>query len=141
MAVVSIRKAIVAAIIAHLKTITIANGYNTEIGNSVKDWSLSNIPIADLPCLEVNDPSEDTVRKGQKNYNTLIITITGRTITDDIDTARDLLADITLAMNTRPSYPVNVYSSLLMEKPELLPEIAAKEAVKVSLSYEVKYRN
>jgi hypothetical protein len=135
----SVRRLIVAAIVTQLKTITIGNGYNTEIGTSVVDWSIGTIDQADLPQIEVKDPSEVSERRGTLDYAELQIEIVGR-IVDTLDNARNLLTDITEAMKVGPAYPSNVYLSTLIEKPELLPDEKDKHAVKVTLAYEVKYR-
>ncbi|MCK5128156.1 MAG: hypothetical protein KAR42_18010 [candidate division Zixibacteria bacterium] len=135
----SVRRLIVAAIVAQLKTITILNEYNTEIGNSVVDWNIGNIDQAKLPQVEVKDPSESSTRKGTMDYAVLSIEIVGR-IVDTLDNARNLLTDITEAMKVGPAYPANVYLSTLTDKPELLPDEKDKKAVKVTMAYEVKYR-
>jgi hypothetical protein len=136
----SVRKEIIAAIIAQLKTITIVNGYNTEIGSSVKDWQVSNISMADLPMIEINDTGETSEIKGQYHYNILTVEIIGKIATASIDNARDLQKDIVVAMVDRPSFPLNVYHFLPADKPELLPEKADKQVVSITLSYEIKYR-
>lgn len=135
----SVRRLIVAAIVAQLKTITTGNGYNIQIGNSVVDWNIGNIDEAKLPQVEVKDPSESTTRRGSLDYAVLSVEIVGR-IMDTLDNARNLLTDITEAMKVGPAYPSNVYLSTLIDKPELLPDEKDKNAVKVTMVYEVKYR-
>lgn len=135
----SVRRLIVAAIVAQLKEITISNGYNIEIGNSVVDTNIGNIDQANLPQLEVKDPSETSTRRGTLDYAVLSIEIVGR-IVDTLDNARNLLTDITEAMKVGPTYPANVYLSELIDKPELLPDEKDKQAVKITIAYEVKYR-
>ncbi|MEE9356237.1 MAG: hypothetical protein V3U75_11660 [Methylococcaceae bacterium] len=135
----SVRRLIVAAIVAQLKTITTGNGYNIQIGNSVVDWNIGNIDEAKLPQVEVKDPSESTTRRGTLDYAVLSVEIVGRII-DTLDNARNLLTDITEAMKVGPAYPSNVYLSTLVDKPELLPDEKNKAAVKVTMVYEVKYR-
>ena len=135
----SVRRLIVAAIVAQLKTITILNGYNIELSGNVVDWNVGNIDQANLPQVEVKDPSESSERRGSLDYAELQIEIVGR-IVDTVDNARNLLTDITEAMKVGPSYPNNVYLSELLDKPELLPDEKDKKAVKVTTTYEVKYR-
>jgi hypothetical protein len=135
----SVRRLIVAAIVAQLKTITIANGYNIELSSNVVDWNIGNIDQANLPQVEVKDPSESSTRRGSLDYVVLTIEIVGRVV-DTLDNARNLLTDITEAMKVGPAYPANVYLSNLIDKPELLPDEKDKKAVKVSIAYEVKYR-
>lgn len=128
-----------AAIIAQLKTITIANGFNIELSGNVVDWNIGNIDQANLPQVEVKDPSESSTRRGSLDYAVLSIEIVGRII-DTLDNARNLLTDITEAMKVGPTYPSNVYLSELIDKPELLPDEKDKKAVKITIAYEVKYR-
>jgi len=135
----SVRRLIVAAIVAQLKTITIANGYNIELSSNVVDWNVGNIDQANLPQVEVKDPSESSTRRGSLDYAVLSIEIMGR-IVDTLDNARNLLTDITEAMKLGPAYPSNVYLSELIDKPELLPDEKDKHVVKVTIAYEVKYR-
>jgi hypothetical protein len=135
----SVRRLIVAAIVAQLKTITIANGYNIELSSNVVDWNVGNIDQANLPQVEVKDPSESSARRGSLDYVVLSIEIVGR-IVDTLDNARNLLTDITEAMKVGPAYPSNVYLSELIDKPELLPDEKDKKAVKITIAYEVKYR-
>ncbi len=137
---VTIRVAIIIAIVNQLKTINIANGYNTDIAENVVDWKLTNSSINDLPMVEVKDPSETTEIKGRLDYNVLSVELIGRIATTDMDVARNFLIDITEAMRNGPAYPVSVYDAELIEESELLPERRDKGAVKVSASYEIKYR-
>ncbi len=139
MAITSIRKLIVAAIITKLKTIKIVNGYNTDLADSVVDWQITNVAIDDLPQIEVKDPSASSERRGSMDYSTVSIELVGRVV-GTIDSARDFLTDMTAAMNDGPTYPDSVYLSELIDKPELAPDERDKRAVKVSMSYEVKYR-
>ncbi len=139
MSITSVRKLIIAAIVTKLKAITIANGYNTDLAESVVDWQITNVAIEDLPQIEVKDPSASTERRGSMDYNTLSVELVGRVV-GSIDSARDLLADMTAAMNDSPTYPANVYLSDLISKPELAPDEKDKRAVKVTMNYDVKYR-
>jgi hypothetical protein len=55
----TIRQSIITALIGILKTITVANGYDNEIGNKVYEWRTADINPADadeFPCLVVDDP-------------------------------------------------------------------------------------
>lgn len=139
-ATLSIRKSIVAAIIAQLKTISQVNGYHTDLNSNATEHLLTNTDILDLPMVEVRDGSEETEKRGTLSYNVLSIELVARIASTDIDDARNLLKDITEALKTRPAYPVNVYQFTLVETPELTPEQQDKKAIKFAMSYEVKYR-
>ncbi len=139
MASVSIRKTIVLAVINQLKTITTPT-YNTALANNVVDWQLSNVSLDDLPGIEVRDLSEESEIRGQYHYNTLEIEVVGRIGTADIDVARDLQEDMTKAMAAMSTMPSSVYQFEPAEKPELLPEKEKKTAVRITMTYQVKYR-
>ena len=93
-----------------------------------------------MPKIEVQDPSQESEQRGGMRYNTLTIELIGKTASG-IDAARNLLADMTLAMSgVKAGLPDNVYSYLPGDSPELLPEEKNKEVTRVSMSYEIKYR-
>jgi hypothetical protein len=140
MATASIRKLIVEAIVTQLKLITIANGYNTALASNVVEWQTTNVAIDTLPSVEVKDSSEEAEIKGTLSYRTLNIELVGRIASADIDDARNLLTDITVAMKAGPTYPVNVYLSTLIEIPDLIPEQQSQKAIKFTVTYELKYR-
>jgi hypothetical protein len=136
----SVRGSIVAAIVNQLKKIHIMDGYNTDLNDCVTEWELTNIPLSNLPCVEVKDPSEETEIKGSLHYNTLNIELVGRIATTNINEARNFLTDMVVAMSKGPAFPDNVYQWEPSDKPGLLPEQADKAGVKITLSYEIKYR-
>ncbi len=139
MATESIRKLIVAAIIAKLATITIANGYNTNIGGA-SGFRTSDVPIGDLPDVEVKDENEEAEIKGTLSYKVLSMELVGRIATTSIDDARNFLTDITVAMKDGPAYPANVYLAVLIDIPSLVPEQKASKVIKFTVAYEIKYR-
>jgi hypothetical protein len=138
-ATTSIRRLIVAAIVAHLKTITVANGYTTDLNGNVVDWQVTNVGKDSTPHVEVRDPSETSERRGSMDYAELSIEIVGRVV-GSIDDARNLLTDITEAMKVGPAYPSNVYQSELTGKPDFAPDEKDRKATKGDVAYVVKYR-
>jgi hypothetical protein len=133
-------ESIIIAIINQLKLISVSRGYATDINGNVSDWQFTDVPIEDLPNIEVRDPSVDVETRGQLFYNTLQVELIGRIATADINEARKLLTDMRVAMARGPSYPDEVYLSQLTDKPELLPEQKNKAVVMISMTYEVGYR-
>ncbi len=140
MATVSVRKLIVAATVTQLKTITIANGYNTDVNSNVVDRQLTNVALATLPNIEVRDLSEESEVRGTMDYKTLTLELVARIAATTIDAARNLLTDITEAMKLKPAFPSNVYQFQSADNPDLTPEQLDKKATRLTLTYTVKYR-
>lgn len=140
MATISVRKLIVAAIITKLKTITVANGYNTALASNVIEWQTTSVAIDTLPGVEVKDPSEESEVKGTLSYRTLNIELVGRIASASIDDARNLLTDILVAMKAGPTYPANVYLATLIDNPDLTPEKKENAVTKFNVTYEIRYR-
>ena len=67
----SIRQSIVESIIARLQTITVANGYETNLGSNVFDWKLSAVQEGSLPCVALRDTNETIERRGGNHLHTL----------------------------------------------------------------------
>lgn len=133
---------IVIAIINQLKRISISSGFFTDAGACVDDWRITDIPIADLPCIEVRDIDEDIERKGQFDRRTLNVEVIGRISIIDRNEIRNFQQDIETAMTNGggPTYPDSVYLSRLIGRPELTPEQDNKKIARITLSYEVHYR-
>src|SRR5688500_19999684 len=55
------RQALIDAVKTRAATITIANGYQTNIGSKVKEWQTTALESADLPGLVIQDPLESTI--------------------------------------------------------------------------------
>lgn len=133
---------IIIAIINQLKTISTSSGFFTDINSCVHDWRLINIPMSDLPCIEVRDISEDIERKGQYDRRTLNIEITGRIAIDDMNDVRNFQQDIESAMTNGggPVYPDSVYISRMINRPEMDTDHENKKVAMIVMSYEVHYR-
>lgn len=110
----SIRQQIIDAIDSRLKTITMQNGYNSDIGNNVFYWRAENYGKEELPLMEYRDIACATRRKGLLEENTITVevevataagTTTAREIKSMIaDTRKAIQIDTTwgkLAANTR----------------------------------------
>ena len=100
---VSKRQQIVDAIDARLKTITTANGYNTDAGNNVFEWR--SYPLdenSELPALVYRDTEEiESLAVGGYQLHTLTIEIEGYVV--GANAARDLralIADVIKAIGT-----------------------------------------
>lgn len=63
------RQDIITAAGVKFATITIANGYNTDIGNNVNEWKVIADEESDLPSLHYRDASVEVLEiEGQDNY-------------------------------------------------------------------------
>lgn len=123
------RQSILDAVITRLKTITVANGYNLEIGSKVYDWKLAPLKPSDLPAIEVRDgeaPIEISTMSGGMIHrlNITIIILTGGTTA--AASARSGLADIVKALHTDRTFGglvkmlIPVSSSIEMQQEENL---------------------
>jgi len=56
-------QSVIDAFITRLQTITVVNGYSSDIGNNVSDWNLSKSIIDELPRVTVRDNDEITVTR------------------------------------------------------------------------------
>lgn len=131
---------IVIAIINRLKAISISAGYFTDINNCIEDWQLTDIPISNLPCIEVKDISEESEIKGLADYRILNVEIIGRITISDMNTARNFQQDMESVMLNGPTYPKSVYLSRLIERSELSVDQNNKKVAMITMNYEVKYR-
>ncbi len=133
---------IIIAIINQLKRISISSGFFTDAGSCVDDWGFKDIPISDLPCIEVQDASEDMEVKGQFERRTLNIEIIGRVVVADMNDVRNFQQDIETAMTNGggPKYPDSVYISRMIGRPNMEPDQKNKKVAIITLDYEVHYR-
>jgi hypothetical protein len=93
----TIRQQIVDALVVRLKTITIANGYSSAIGNNVYSWFPENLATEVLPLLMVNDLGDTLTDSGRDQIeHSLRIQLEGHitagTTTDQF--VRALIGDI-----------------------------------------------
>ena len=92
----SVRQKIVTAFEARMKTITVANGYKTAIGNNVFGWSAVKFQSDNLPCIVYRDLLNEPLKIHNSHIHDLTIDFEGKitqgaTVPED---ARDLVADI-----------------------------------------------
>lgn len=63
------RQDIITAAGVKFATITIANGYNTDLGNNVNEWKVIADEEADLPSLHYRDAGVEVIEvEGQDNF-------------------------------------------------------------------------
>jgi hypothetical protein len=55
------RQTLFSAVLTRAATITVANGYGTNIGSHVKEWQTTPLESVDLPAVLVSDSTENTL--------------------------------------------------------------------------------
>jgi hypothetical protein len=100
------RDQIFAAVKARFATITVAAGYQTDIGANVLEWQLTALDNGQLPASLLSDPVEETSTEGSKNSATYtrLLTIVAQLVLAETDAtatmARKALADVIKAIGT-----------------------------------------
>ncbi len=96
----TVREQIVNAIANRFRQITVANGYNTDVGNSVYVWNDSPFSVDELPALNIRDESsdiEDLTNSTERVRLTVRVDIVVSN-SDPIPTIRAILQDIRKAV-------------------------------------------
>jgi len=116
----SVRSLFITALAARLATITMANGYATEVA-TVAVWRRYPVEPGETPCLLVNDTSleRDHNRMIGMVHNTLLVQIVAVVSGVDPDTARDMDADIIRCLGDWDS---GLVDDALLTKTELMME-------------------
>ena len=101
------RQQLIDTIVARLKTITVLNGYNTNIYENVSAWRMGTISPDDLPSIEVRDLDAimtdedlDGTTGHALNFEAYILCAGASAAAD----ARAGIADIAKALNTDPTF-------------------------------------
>ena len=133
---------IIIAIVNQLKAISTTRGFFTDINSCVDDWRFKDVQMLELPCIEVRDISEDIERHGGYDRRTLNVEIIGSIAITDMNDVRNFQQDIEAAMSDGggPSYPDNVYISVMSSRGEIDINLINKKLATITLDYEVKYR-
>lgn len=77
----SVRQRLINAIDAKLRTVTIANGFETDMGNHVFHWKASDFSQSDLPLVEYRDVACDVVEGGPMGLHTFALTMEVEVVT------------------------------------------------------------
>lgn len=139
----SIRQQIVAAVVTRLKTITTANGYNTEVGASnVSDWLTASASQSDTVTVSVEDAderSEQIVSSVQLHELDVKIAAGIRGGANAPQDARNLLADFHKCIGVDRTWGGLAQDTLPGES-RLQAEQADKKIGLVELTVTIKYR-
>lgn len=100
----SIRQQIMTAMDTRLKTILVANGYETNLGQKVYAWKATPLDDVDLPALEYRDIANDRLEGGPigkfRWALTIEIGIVAASASTTIADVRKMLNDVYKAMGT-----------------------------------------
>lgn len=105
MALTSIRQQLIDALETRLKTIQVANGYETDIGLNVNVWHTTDFQESELPAIDIRDVSESVEVRGGNHICTLTVEVEAKVSgsTSGV-TMRDILADIIKAVGTDSTF-------------------------------------
>lgn len=92
---------IITAILAKLRTISIANGYETEAGSNIFEWRANPLEETEMPGIVLRDTfPEEVITVGAHEHTLLIELFIFTTGADAVAQARKVIADINKAMGS-----------------------------------------
>lgn len=106
---------IISSIKAKLQTITVANGFLTDIGSNVNDFNDMTIPKDTPTYVEIRDPQTNFVQKGDPDYlenahaQEMIVELFVQFEKKDITYARKAAADIYKMIGTNKWWFYDTY--------------------------------
>ncbi len=136
----SIRQQIMTALITRLQTITVANGYETNVGDNVNDWHVSNFQETELPAMDVRDANESTEVRGGFHQNTLSVEIETKVSgTTSATIMRDIIADVVKAIGTDTSFGGLVQNVLPVQNTTVELDQKDKRIASILQSFDIIY--
>lgn len=136
----SIRQQIVTAILARMSTITTANNYETDIGNSVHEFRQTDFQESELPAMDVRDVSESVEKRGGNDIFSLSIEIEAKTLGSTSGTqARDIIADISKAVGVDSSFGNLAQDTLAIRNDILSSDKNNRQISSILMAFEVRY--
>lgn len=134
------RQEICDALKAQLETITTVNGYNTDIGQNVMEWSQVLVePTAD--CVIFGDTDEKYTDENARLQCELTVEIQATLFTADYGTkARQALQDMIKAIYKRKSLGLKRVSIDVLEN-SIATDDGGRDLVFIYLKTEIKYYN
>lgn len=134
------RQQIIDKIKALLATITVANGFNTDVGSNVFEWKSISFQDTEIPGINIRDPNEEVETRGGNHFYTLTIEIEAKvSASATTNEAREVLADIQTLMGRNQNLD-NLAHHVKPVQNELLDfEKVNKKFGTVLLRFEVEY--
>jgi hypothetical protein len=134
------RQRIVDQIKALLMTVTVTNGFKTDIGSSVFEWKSTDFQITDMPGVDVRDPEEQVATRGTNHIYTLTIEIEAKvSASSSTNQSREVLADIQTLMGSNQNLGGLVYKVTPVDNELLDFEKVNNKLGSVLIRFEVEY--
>lgn len=140
MALTSIRQQILTAIKTRLQTITVANGYETDIGSNVNVWHTTDFQETELPAIDLRDPAEEVETRGGNHICTLSIEIEAKVsgTTSDVS-MRDIIADIIKAVGIDSTFSGLVQDTRPVSNESFGFNQNSKKVASITMKFESRY--
>jgi len=136
----SIRQQIIDAVETRLKTIKVANGYETDIGLNVNVWHVTDLQEPELPAIDIRDTSESIEVRGGNHICTLTIEIEAKVSGASSGVSmRDILADIIKAVGTDPSFSGLVQETKPLQNDSFGFGKQDKTIASILMTFEMRY--
>lgn len=133
------RTTLMAALKARLQTITVANGYQTDLGLDVAYWRDPTVEHG-RACVGFRDVRAEHTRQNAMHLHTVRVQIVAFVFGDDLGAAMDAAADdIIRAIGTDPTLGVGLAVAEIVES-EWDIRGDAGEAGTVNIGIDIKYK-
>ena len=134
------RQQIIDQIKTLLATVTIANGFKTNVGSNVFEWKSIDFQDTEIPGIDVRDPSEEVETRGGRHFYTLTIEIEAKvSASATTNEAREVLADIQTLMGGNQNLGGLVHIVKPIQNELLEFEKINKKFGSVLMRFEVEY--
>lgn len=136
-----IRAAILTAIQSQLTTITIANGYNTDLGARVFYWHDLPFEYGEQGALSIRDTETLIAEVNQRFHHEITIELEAVAFTDDpLMTGCNMLSDLIRCIGIDPTWGRQA-TQTQPTRTETIVETQGKTAIRVLLAMTVSYRS
>ena len=123
-----------------LATVTVANGFKTNVGLNVFEWKGIDFQDTEIPGIDIRDPSEDVDTRGGRHFYTLMIEIEAKvSASATTNEAREVLADIQTLMGSNQNLGGLVHIVKPVQNELLEFEKINKKFGSVLIRFEVEY--
>jgi hypothetical protein len=134
------RQRIVDQIKTLLATVSVVNGFKTEVGSNVFEWKGTDFQETEIPGIDVRDPGEEVATKGGNHYYTLTIEIEAKvSASSTTKEGREVLADIQTLLGSNQNLGGLVYIVKPVQNDLLEFEKISKKFGSVLMRFEVEY--
>lgn len=136
----TIRQQIVTAFDTRMKTIKTANGYETNLGNSVYEWLQAPLQEDDPVSLNYRDRSNVTVRAvGCHEHRLTMEVVLAITKAATPAQVRKMIADVIVCVGTDPQWSGLAEDTRPVSDEEIEIEHRGRKIAGVSLKFEIQH--